>query len=319
MQLQQGVPPFKALEPEPLPATSLIICSRHRPQLLLESVVSILQGDEVPSELIIMDQSDTPHPTLASLTGHRGCVIRYRQTRRIGECPARNEGMAIAQHDLLVFTDDDVEVPPEWFGTLVRALMRAGPRSVITGRVLPSTADTAEGFAPTVWPKTAPAIYQGRPEECVLLPMNMAFFRSTIDEIGGFDVRLGAGGLFGGAEDNDLAFRLLEAGYRIVYDPEAMLYHRAWRTAKDYLPLRWSYGYCQGAFYAKHLSVRDLYMLRRMWADIGRHLYRLTRYIYCRSRRETLADLLFTLGVIWGAMKWLTTQPGRRHTRDIYS
>lgn len=291
-----------------LPPTSLIICSRNRPQLLLESVESVLQGDETPTEILIMDQSDTPHSLLANLTTARECAIRYQRTSSIGECPARNEGIGLARYDLLVFTDDDVIVPAAWFGTLVRALLKAGRRSVVTGRVLPSQPDTAGGFAPTVKLDTNPAVYAGRPGEDVLFPMNMAFYRTASDEVGGFDVRFGAGGPFRGAEDNDMGFRFLEAGYRIVYAPEAMLYHRAWRTIGDYLPLRWSYGYCQGAFYAKHLSLKDPYMLQRMKSDIGRHTFRLIRYLGRRSRRQTFADALYVLGVMYGATKWLVTQ-----------
>ena len=52
-------------------------------------------------------------------------------------------------------------------------------------------------------------------------------------------------------------FRLLEAGYRIVYSPEAVLFHRAWRTPQSYLPLRWAYGVALGGFFAKHLTLRD--------------------------------------------------------------
>ncbi len=292
----------------PFPPVTLIICSRNRPQLLWESVESVLRGDEVPSELIVMDQSDETHPILSTLTQERGCQIRYERTRTLGECPAKNMAIRLARHDLLVFTDDDVIVLPDWFGTLVRALVGAGPRSVVTGQVRPGEAQTPDGFAPTIMLEEVPAVYEGRPGEDVLYPMNMAMYRLAFETVGLFDERLGAGGLFPGAEDNDFGLRLLEAGFRIVYVPKASLYHRAWRTAKDYLPLRWSYGFGQGAFYAKHLSFTDRYILRRMRADMWRHIYRLVRYPLVRSRRQTAADGLYVLGVLSGAAKWLITQ-----------
>jgi len=292
-----------------LPPTSLIICSRNRPQLLLESVQSVLAGDEVPTELLIMDQSDQPHSVLASLTSDRGCLIRYQQTDTVGECPARNAGIRLARHDLLVFTDDDVAVTSTWFGALVRALLGAGPKGVVTGRVLASVESTPGGFAPAIKVDEMPAVYQGRPGEDVLFPMNMAMFRSTIDDIGDFDVRFGAGGPFRGAEDNDFGYRLLEAGYRILYTPEAMLYHRAWRRADEYLPLRWNYAFCQGAFYAKYFTLSDPYMLRRMWADLARHGSRLVRYGWRRSLRQNTSDVIYIIGLLYGVTQWLLTQP----------
>jgi cobaltochelatase CobN len=98
----------------------------------------------------------------------------------------------------------------------------------------------------------------------------MAIRRETLREVGGWDERLGAGTSFPAAEDNDLGFRLLEAGYRIAYHPEAVAWHRAWRAERDYLPLRWAYGRGQGAYYAKHAALSDAYMVRRFGADLGR-------------------------------------------------
>ena len=294
--------------PIALPPASLIICSRNRPQLLWESVESVLHGDEVPSEIIVMDQSDEAHPILSTLTQERGCVIRYERTNTRGECPAKNIAIGLAQHDLLVFTDDDVLVQTDWFGTLVRALIDAGLRSVVTGQVRPGAALTLDGFAPTIMLDETPRIYEGRPGEDVLFPMNMAMYRVAFETVGYFDERLGAGGLFPGSEDNDFGLRLMEAGFRIVYVPQASLIHRAWRTAKDYLPLRWSYGFGQGAFYAKHLNFRDRYILHRLWYDVWRHTYRFIRYPLVRPRRETAADGLYVLGVLYGAAKWLIIQ-----------
>jgi GT2 family glycosyltransferase len=290
-----------------LPATSLIIPSRGRPELLLAVVKSILQGDEVPTELIIIDQSKAPHPTLATLTTDHTCEIRYLWTQAVGLSRANNRGIAASRHDLLVFTHDDVVVTPAWFGTLVRALLEAGTRSVVTGQVRPTEPERPGGFQLTIKLDEVPAIYEGRVGKDVLLPLNMAMYRSAIDEVGGFDVRLGPGTSFPGAEDNDLGLRLLEAGYRISYVPEAVLYHRAWRTEQDYIALRWTYGRGQGAFYAKHLSLRDRYMLGRLGQDIAHYAY----VSYCRLRRQrrrAYGDAVYVLGILSGAIQWLLTQ-----------
>ena len=112
----------------------------------------------------------------------------------------------------------------------------------------------------------------------------MAMYRSAIDCIGGFDERLGPGTCFPAAEDNDLGFRLLEAGFHIIYDPASVLYHRSWRTEKDYLPLRWGYGRGQGAYYARYLSLQDRHMIARMSLDVVRHAVPLRREIWLSPR-----------------------------------
>ena len=289
-----------------LPATSLIICSRNRPELLAESVRSILAGNQVPAELIIVDQSERASPALAALKTDRGCDIRYLWTQTVGLSRANNIGAAAARHDLIVFTHDDVFVSPMWLETIVKAAREAGPRGVATGQVRPTAPRTPGGFAPSTKVDDAPATYSGRLATDVLYPLNMAMRRSALAELGGFDERLGPGTPFPGAEDSDLGFRLLEAGFRIHYVPEAIIYHRAWRTTQDFLPLRWAYGLGRGAFFAKHLTVRDRHMLKRMAHDISR--LRAFPYRFLRERRRACGDVALVSGIVFGAIKWFLTQ-----------
>ena len=293
------------------PASSLIICSRNRPKILFETVESVLQGDEVPTELVIIDQSDAPHPSLATLTTDRACEIRYQWTHSLGAARARNTGIRKAQHDIIALIDDDMRVAPTWFGSLTRVLVEAGQRTVVTGRVLTAEADTPGGFAPSTKVDEVPAVYEGRVGKEVLYTGNMAMYRSVIDDIGPFDERLGPGTSFPAAEDNDLGFRLLEAGYRIIYSPAAVVYHRAWRTERDHLPLRWDYGRGQGAYYAKHLTLRDTYMLRRMSLYIMRRILRFPFRVWHRPRLA-YDDVVHLFGLLSGASEWLRT---RRRTR----
>jgi GT2 family glycosyltransferase len=287
--------------------SSLIICSRNRAQMLEDSVMSILAGSRVPTELIIVDQSDTANPFLATLTTERACDIRYFWTEDVGLSRANNVGIAQSRYELLVFTHDDVLVTPDWFANLTDSLDRLGPKSVVTGQVLPSHSEAFDGFQLTLKVDDVPATYTGRIHEDVLYPLNMAMHRSTIEEIGAFDEMLGPGTPFPSAEDNDLGFRLLEAGYLIYYEPQATLYHRAWRPKDDYLRLRWDYGIGQGAFYAKHLDLRDRYMLWRMVKHAGLRVVNFPyRMLY--SRPKAYGDIVFALGMIYGTVKWLLTR-----------
>ena len=291
----------------PLPPVSLIVPTRNRPAILTEAIDSILAGTELPAELIIVDQSDTVHPELPRLAAGPVCTVRYLWSRSKGLSHARNEGIAAAAHDIFAFTDDDVLVARSWLGTLVRALVAAGNESVVTGQVQPAEQKPG-GFVPSTMVEPHPAVYRGRIGADVLYPHNMAFHRTLVDRIGLFDVRLGAGARFAGAEDNDFAFRLLEAGHRIVYVPEAVVHHRAWRSNHAYLPLRWSYGRGQGAFYAKHMRLHDRYMLWRLGQDIGQRTLRFARLLP-RQPRRAVGQLVCAAGVIAGAAEWLITRP----------
>lgn len=294
-----------------LPETSLIICSRNRPELLLELVLSILQGEEVPTEIIIVDDSDARNDELMNLVTDRPSVIRYLWNRSVGLSRANNTGVAASQYDVIVFTQDDILVTPTWFGVLVRSLLDGGPRSVVTGKVLPGGEESGGGFAPSTKSNEQIEIYEGRIRTDVLYVQNMALFRSAFDDVGYFDPDLGPGTPFPAAEDNDFALRLLEAGYRIVYDPRAVTYHRAWRSEEEYLWLHWNYGRGQGAYYSKYFSLKDPHMIKRMARDIWGYTIRFPFRIF-RDRGQAWRDMLFVGGLLYGAAHWRLRRPGKQ-------
>lgn len=287
-----------------LPPVSLIICSRNRPQLLRETVESILQGDEVPAELIIVDQSEQPHAELEDFRAARDCRIHYAWSESVGLCRARNLGIRLARHDILAFTDDDMWVAPNWFGTLIRALLAYDPCIVVTGRVLPGAPEVKGGFVPALVTSEKPRVYAGRIGTDVLAAGHMAMYRAAIARVGEFDERLGAGSRFESADDNDYGFRLLEAGYRIAYVPEAVIYHRAWRSERDYFRMRWAYGRGKGGFYCKYWNWRDLYLSKRMCGNIGINLVRFPWRVLHRPRLA-VGDLVYAGGIVSGAVEWV--------------
>jgi GT2 family glycosyltransferase len=296
-----------------LPAASLIICSRGRPQLLIETVESILAGDEVPQELLVIDQSDDENRELAAKKSARSDV-RYVHMNRIGVSLGRNEGVCMARHELLVFTDDDVLVAPSWFGSIVRALLEKGEQTVVTGRVLAGEPEQPGAFMWDPSDREHEIVYEGRIDDDPIYPTNMAAYRSSIEAVGLYDVRLGPGTKFPAAEDNDLAFRLLESGYRIVYVPTPVVTHRAWKPPRDFLRVKWRNATGQGAFFAKHLSLRDRHTLSRLVRSIGNqakwsaHSVRLD----AQARRDGYGHAVSAAGLAVGAAKWLVfvTLPG---------
>jgi glycosyltransferase involved in cell wall biosynthesis len=291
-----------------LPAASLIIPTRNREDLLLHTVESVLAGDVIPDEIIVVDQSDEPSAAMQALAAIHSESIRHLWTPEPGVSRARNLGIREAQHDVLVFIDDDMQVTQSWYESLVRALCTAGEHAAVTGRVLPEAISDGEGFVPSTIEDVDPQVYAGRIGTDILYSNNMALWRSTFDAVGLFDERLGGGSKYRTAEDNELAFRMLEAEYRIHYVPEAAVYHRAWRTMDDYLPLNWSYGFGQGAYYAKHSDLRDRYMLGRFAYDVRQRLKRGLQFGR-RDPHRAIGQVVYLAGLISGGVHWLVSQP----------
>lgn len=297
---------------------SLIVCTRNRPQLLKDTLNSILGDSCIPAEVVIIDQSDDPDVEICRVLDSAGVAKRYVHTAAVGLSRARNAGMAAAGHEILVYTDDDMQVGPGWFAAITEALQSAGRQAVVTGRVLPGVAEKPGGFVPAIVLDENEAVYAGRLQRDVLASGNMALYASLLAAIGGFDERLGPGVRFPAAEDNDLGFRLLEAGCRIHYVPGAVLYHRAWRTSADYLPMRWNYGLGKGGFYRKHMQRGDRHMFRRLLRDVGNRVLRFPVRVLKNPRRAA-GDLVYSCGVVAGLTRWREDIPARSTAAAPYS
>lgn len=268
-----------------LPPCSLLVPTRNRRDLLRETMRSISAGDLLPAEIVIVDQSDEPDVELPALIARAcaarageveggGPVVRYITSGSVGLSRAINEAIAASSHEFLVCTHDDVRVEPDWLRTLLTAAVAGGPDEVVTGRVLPEPGEPGT-FVPSTIESTEPAVYHTpRPVFDILYPLNMAMHRSIPERVGGFDERIGPGTPFPGGEDNEFAYRVLRSGIRIRYVPAAALYHRAWRRLDEFNALRWSYGRGQGAFLAKHATLRDRYGWVRLWRAIYRPVLR---------------------------------------------
>jgi GT2 family glycosyltransferase len=300
-----------------LPPASGIICSRNRRQLLRDCVASVLGGDAVPSELIVVDDSDEADPQLAALGTQQGCEVRYLWRTARGLSSAMNFAIDRARHEVLAVTQDDAVVDSTWLERLVRALVAAGPRAIVTGAVLPGEPESRDGFVSAVTPQGDRVVYRERTERDVLYALNMALYRSAAHAIGPFDERLGPGTRFPASEDSDFALRAFDLGYEIVFEPAAVVRHRAWRGGEEQMRLRWGYGYARGGFYAKHLSLRDRYAARRLWHDVRDHVTPLPRLLV-REPRRVPGHLALAAGLLAGAMRWLviertaSRQGGRR-------
>ncbi len=289
---------------------SLLVSSRNRATLLADAVESVLRGTALPDEIVVIDQSDTPNDRLLALVPPTGVEFRYIISDTVGISRSRNIGFASASHPVVAIIDDDCLVHHDWLETIIRALHAAGPRAVITGRVLAGESEGPGTFAPSLHTGTTPAVYQGRAAVDPLATFNFALHAATYSEIGPFDSRIGPGTRFPSSEDNDYGYRLLLAGYRIVFEPTAIVYHRSWRTDRNYLSVRYAYGRGQGGYYGKYFAARDGYMFVKLRHALLRRMRRMSE----GGARTIAGELGWVAGWAIGTADWLV-RPSRRDAR----
>jgi len=101
---------------------------------------------------------------------------------------------------------------------------------------------------------------------------NLALRRSAFEAVGGFDETLGPGTPARAAEDVDLLYRLVNAGFTILYEPDAVVYHEL-KSRRARVGGRYGYGYGLGTFLAGHAARGDEHarvLRRRYAADLAR-------------------------------------------------
>src|SRR3954452_6358492 len=118
-----------------LPGCSVVVATRDRPALLVDTARSILAGSHVPEEIVVVDQSRRLDEGVQALVEEHPELTLVRMGR-VGLTRGRNAGAARARNDVLVFVDDDMTADPAWLALLLAGLGANGERDVATGRVV---------------------------------------------------------------------------------------------------------------------------------------------------------------------------------------
>lgn len=224
-------------------------------------------------ELVVVDNGsadNTPEVIGAFMREAAFPVIQARE-RQPGVGRARNTGIAHAQGELYVFTDDDCYVRPDFLWQVCCVFERPNV-GYVGGRVVrhdptDDPVTTKDVLTPEIIPPRSflPA--------GVIHGANMAVRREVIQGIGGFDPLLGAGTPFRCGEDIDLLARACWAGWVGTYDPRPVVaHHHGRKPGREVQRLMRGYDYGRGAYYAKALldgSRRRVYLGR--WGQALRH------------------------------------------------
>lgn len=194
------------------PGVSVVVATRHRPELLLQAVTSIL-GQSYPGELeclVVFDQSE-PVPLPADVPVDRQLRV-LENTRKPGLAGARNTGIEAAAGTAIAFCDDDDTWRPE---KLIRQveLLDASPADFVACGVQIHYSNSSAVRIPSAQVSFNQLL---RERVTALHPSTFLIRRSALDDIGLVDEEIP--GSYG--EDYDLLLRAAErAPVFAVQDP----------------------------------------------------------------------------------------------------
>jgi glycosyltransferase involved in cell wall biosynthesis len=195
----------------------VVVPTYRRDDLLTRCLEKLIDQDlpDEDFEVIVVDDAagETVAALVSDMAGHSRVRLIALAGRQAGPAAARNIGWRKARGDIIAFMDDDAY--PERRDWLKEGLRPFSDPSVaaVTGQVEVPADDPPTDFQLNV----------KNLETGTFLTCNAFCRRSVLEELGGFDERFRVAF----REDSDLAFRIEQAGGRIVRNPDAVVIHPA--------------------------------------------------------------------------------------------
>jgi glycosyltransferase involved in cell wall biosynthesis len=250
--------------PDGFPSLTVAICTKDRPQNVarcLDSLLPLQQGDS-NFEILVVDNAPSDGQT-EELVASRP-TVRYVREPKPGLNFARNRALAAATGELLAFLDDDVVVDGGWLAGLQEAWAENPDAGAFTGLVLPYELETEaqilfelgggfrRGFEKIRYGQSLP----GNPlHPCGAgifgAGCNMTFRRQILLQLGGFDDALDTGAPLPGGGDLDIFYRVVRAGFPLVYEPQYLVFHQHRREVEKLRHQYWTWGLGFMAFVIK--------------------------------------------------------------------
>ncbi|HET8654365.1 MAG TPA: glycosyltransferase family 2 protein [Longimicrobiaceae bacterium] len=199
------------------PDVSVVVCTRNRARSLARTL-STLALQSLPAgltaELLVVDNGSRDG-TAALVRDRRllGGPARLVPEPAPGLSRARNAGLRAARGRVILFTDDDVLLPPAWLVSMATPLLQ-GRADAVAGSVRLAPHLERPWMEPFHRAALAATDLLRSENPGVMMGASMGFGRHVLDRVPAFDERLGAGAL-GTAEESLFAWQLARAGFSI--------------------------------------------------------------------------------------------------------
>jgi cellulose synthase/poly-beta-1,6-N-acetylglucosamine synthase-like glycosyltransferase len=208
-------------------------------------------------EVIVVDDGSTDRTK--EIAGEYEAVRVIAQANQ-GPAAARNNGASQSKGDILLFTDADCVPTPNWLEEMLKPF--SYPEVVgVQGAYRTNQKENVAKFAQAEIEQR----YQrmARNERIDFVGSYAAAYRRTeFQRHGGFDTRFP----IASGEDADLSYTLSKAGHKLVFNPDAIVYHQHPSSLRRYLKTKFYRGFWRIKLYRKHpqKTITDSYTLQSL-------------------------------------------------------
>jgi GT2 family glycosyltransferase len=217
---------------EDSPRVSVIVCS-YNGEATIRDTMEGLAGLEYPNfDVIVVNDGSTD--TTAEIAAQYD--VRLISTPNRGLSSARNTGYRAATGEIVAYIDDDAYPDPHWLTYLVQRFQESDVCGV-GGPNLPPPEDGPLADCVAHAPGGPCHVLLSDREAEHIPGCNMAFRRSWLERVGGFDTRFRVAG-----DDVDLCWRLQEEGGVLGFHAAAVVWHHRRPSIRRYWKQQIGYG-----------------------------------------------------------------------------
>jgi GT2 family glycosyltransferase len=216
----------------PWPRVSVVVCTYNGARTIRDCLDGLSRLDYPDYEVIVVDDGSSDATGVIA----RQYDCRLIQTENRGLANARNTGLAAATGEIIAYLDDDAYPDPDWLKYLAATFLRTGYAGVGGPNIAPpGDGPIAECVARA---PGGPVHVLVTDREAEHIPgCNMAFRKSCLEAIGGFDPQFRTAG-----DDVDVCWRLQERGWTLGFHPAAMVWHHRRNSLRTYWRQQIGYG-----------------------------------------------------------------------------
>jgi GT2 family glycosyltransferase len=250
---------------------------------LAATIEGLLRQTHAPAEILIVDDGCTDD-TIAVARRYPVRVVSHEVNR--GLAAARNTALQAARTPLVASLDTDAVPEPDWLERLLPHF--TDPRVAgVSGRMLELHQERpADRWRAVHMPQHWGAARRVDPP--ALSGSNTMFRRDAMLAVGGYCEQFRTN-----YEDCDVSRRLMAAGYRLVYEPRAIVYHHRRDTVRSVLRTSWNWDFHLRYYRGEYASYR------RLWKDIVTSLYFCAEDWRAGHRDLVPIDLLRAITHFW--------------------
>ena len=216
----------------PWPRISVVVCSYNGARTIRDCCEGLLRLEYPNFEVIVVNDGSTDAtPEIVSEYG-----FRLISTENRGLSNARNTGWQEARGEIVAYIDDDAYPDPHWLTYIAAAFMRT-THVGIGGPNLPPPGDGVIADCVANAPGGPVHVLLSDTEAEHIPGCNMAFRKTALQAIGGFDPQFRTAG-----DDVDVCWRLQQQGWTIGFSPAAMVWHHRRNAVRTYWKQQQGYG-----------------------------------------------------------------------------